>query len=252
MESIAELAQLIAGSKNTVFFGGAGVSTESGIPDFRSEAGLYAAQQNYGHSPEELLSFSLFKRYPALFFRYYKENLIHRTARPNTAHLVLAEMEQAWNLQAVITQNIDGLHQVAGSERVLELHGSNHRQYCMGCGARYDLDYILDTANCNDSPIPVCSICGSMVRPDVVLYEEGLDESVIRAAVQAISNAELLIVGGTSLAVYPAAGLLQYFNGNSLVLLNKSETPADQHAQLVIRNSIGEVLEKTLKTLGSL
>ena len=246
---IETLAELIQSSENTVFFGGAGVSTESGIPDFRSEAGLYAAQQNYGYTPEELLSYSLFKREPELFFRYYKENLIHQTAQPNAAHRALAEMERKWNLQAVITQNIDGLHQMAGSACVLELHGSNQRQFCMACGALYDLSYIMDTANCKDGAIPHCNTCGGMIRPDVVLYEEGLNESTVEAAVLAIASAELIIVGGTSLAVYPAAGLLRYFKGNAIVLINKSETPMDQQAQLVIRDAIGEVLGGALEHL---
>jgi len=248
MSRIGELARLIAESKNTVFFGGAGVSTESGIPDFRSEAGLYAAQENYGYAPEELLSHSLFRREPGLFFRYYQENLIHVDAKPNAAHLALAELERRGLMQAVITQNIDGLHQAAGSEWVFELHGSNWRQYCMACGVKYDLAYTLDAVNCKDG-VPVCAACGGLVRPDVVLYGEGLDETVVSASVHAISRAELLIVGGTSLAVYPAAGLLGYFKGDALVLINKSETPADRHARFVIHDAIGEVLGEALACL---
>ena len=247
MSQIETFAQMIRDSKHTVFFGGAGVSTESGIPDFRSESGLYAAQENYGYSPEELLSYGLFRRDPALFFRYYKENLIHINAKPNAAHEALAKLEQNGLMQAVITQNIDGLHQAAGSKSVVELHGSNQRQYCMDCGANYDLNYIMDEANCKSGCMPYCRTCGSMVRPDVVLYEEGLDETVIQSAVSAIGAAQLLIVGGTSLAVYPAAGLLRYFNGNMLALINKSETPMDGQAQLVIRDSIGSILSAALE-----
>ena len=234
---IEALSRLIGTSNNTVFFGGAGASTESGIPDFRSEAGLHKARQMYGHPPEELLSRTFFDREPELFFRYYKENLIARDAKPNAAHIKLAQLERSGKLQAIVTQNIDGLHQAAGSQNVLELHGSNWRQYCMNCKAKYSLDYILAQGG-----VPNCEKCGGIVRPDVVLYEEGLDGAVLGAAAQAIADAELLIVGGTSLAVYPAAGLLRYFSGGSLVLINKSETLADRNAKLVIRGSIGAVL----------
>jgi len=243
-----QLAKWIQESHSTVFFGGAGVSTESGIPDFRSESGLYNAQQVYGYSPEELLSHSLFIRQPSLFFRYYRENLIARHAQPNAAHLTLAKMEQAGLLKAVITQNIDGLHQAAGSKEVMELHGSNWRQYCVNCSLRYDLDYVLSPDIVHNG-IPICGHCGGIVRPDVVLYEEGLDEAVMGAAIQAISDAKLLLVGGTSLAVYPAAGLLRYFRGNRLVLINKSETPYDNRAQLIIRDFIGEVMSEVWETI---
>jgi NAD-dependent deacetylase len=236
MELTEKLYQLIRASKNTVFFGGAGVSTESGIPDFRSESGLFKTRQVYGHSPEELLSHTFFNRETELFFRYYKENLIAHDAKPNAAHIALAELEKIGKLQAVITQNIDGLHQAAGSKNVIELHGSNWRQYCLDCGEKYSLEYIFS------QDIPKCEKCEGIVRPDVILYEEGLDNGVVSAAIQAITNAELLIVGGTSLAVYPAAGLLRYFGGSHLVLINKSETPADNNAQLIIRHSIGKVL----------
>ena len=249
MRQSEELARLIAESANTVFFGGAGVSTESGIPDFRSESGLYAAQKTYGHSPEELLSSGLFRRDPALFFRYYKENLIHMDAKPNAAHQALADLERQGRMQAVITQNIDGLHQAAGSRTVWELHGSNWRQLCMGCGTRYDLPYIMDPTNCKDGLIPICAKCGKTVRPDVVLYGEGLDNAVVEGAIAAIAAAELLIVGGTSLAVYPAAGLLGYFRGGNLVLVNKSETSADKHATLVIHEAIGEVFGNVMGIL---
>jgi len=236
MNQIQELSSLIKNSENTVFFGGAGVSTESGIPDFRSETGLYHARQVFGKEPEYLLSHTCFAREPELFYRYYKENLIAADAKPNAAHTALAKLEEKGKLQAVVTQNIDGLHQAAGSKNVFELHGSNWRQYCVKCGKKYDLPYILKQAG-----IPKCD-CGGTVRPDVVLYEEGLDSKVMEGALMAIAGAELLIVGGTSLAVYPAAGLIQYFAGKSLVLINKSETPADKNARLVIRDSIGEVL----------
>ena len=251
MRQIEALTQLIEQSKSIVFFGGAGVSTESGIPDFRSESGLYKAQQDYGYPPEELLSYGLFSRNPALFFRYYKENLISKDAKPNAAHKALAALEHSGRLKAVITQNVDGLHQAAGSETVHELHGSNWRQYCMTCGTPYELAYILDPANCKDDLIPLCTKCGGTVRPDVVLYGEGLDQEVIEAALEAISTADLLIIGGTSLAVYPAAGLLNYFKGDKLVLINKSETPADKRAELVIHEAIGEVLGKVLEQISS-
>ena len=236
MTQIEQLSQWIIQSASTVFFGGAGVSTESGIPDFRSESGLYRAKQVYGYPPEELLSHRFFVRHPELFFKYYRENLIAREAKPNPAHLALAKWEARGLLQAVVTQNIDGLHQAAGSENVLELHGSNWRQYCVKCREKYDLDYILAREG-----VPECAACGGAVRPDVVLYGEQLDDSVVSAAVNAIAGAELLIVGGTSLAVYPAAGLLRYFNGPHLALINRSETPYDAQADLVIRGSIGEV-----------
>ncbi|GHU79834.1 NAD-dependent protein deacetylase [Clostridia bacterium] len=244
-----DLVELIRRSKRTVFFGGAGVSTESGIPDFRSEAGLYAAKSVYGHTPEELLSHSLFVREPALFFRYYKENLVALDAKPNAAHLALAKLEAHGLLDAVVTQNIDGLHQAAGSLTVYELHGSNWRQYCLECGVKYSLDYVLDPVHCKDEWIPICSRCGGTVRPDVILYEEGLDDAVVTSAVHVIANADLLIVGGTSLAVYPAAGLLRYFKGDNLVLINKTTTPYDDLAQMVIHDSIGKVLGEVIEQL---
>ena len=247
MSQIETLAQMIRDSKHTVFFGGAGVSTESGIPDFRSESGLYAAQEAYGYAPEELISQSLFRRDPGLFFRYYKENLIFRDVKPNAAHRALAELERRDRLRAVVTQNIDGLHQAAGSQNVIELHGTNERQFCMSCGQHYPLDYILDPAHCRDGVVPRCAKCGGIVRPDVVLYEEGLDEMVIAAAIDAIAAADLLIVGGTSLAVYPAAGLLEYFRGKSLVLINKSETSYDGRAKLCIHDAIGDVMETVMR-----
>ncbi|MDR0917031.1 MAG: NAD-dependent protein deacylase [Oscillospiraceae bacterium] len=225
-----------------VFFGGAGVSTESGIPDFRSETGLYAAREVYGRSPEDLISHTCFVEEPELFFRYYKANLVAPDAKPNPAHYALAELESRSLLTAVVTQNIDGLHQDAGSHNVLELHGSNARQYCVKCGATYTLDYIMHS----DDIVPKCAKCGGIVRPDVVLYEEGLDERVMTAAQRAISKARTLIVGGTSLAVYPAAGLVRYFAGDTLVLLNKSPTQYDSSADIVIREPIGETMSAVM------
>lgn len=245
---LTQLADWISRSGHTVFFGGAGVSTESGIPDFRSSTGLYTAKSTYGYTPEELLSHTAFLREPALFFRYYKENLVAPCAKPNAAHLALAAWEQEGLVQTVITQNIDGLHQAAGSKHVLELHGSNHRHYCMQCKERYPLDYILEEAHCAGG-IPLCRTCGGTVRPDVVLYEEGLDETVLAAAMQVLSEAQLLLVGGTSLSVYPAAGLLRYFHGEHLVLINQSETAYDGEANLVICEQIGTVLQNVRKRM---
>ena len=241
MTQIKELSDFIQISKNTVFFGGAGVSTDSGIPDFRSASGLYSTQLTYGYHPEELLSHSFFRHRPGLFFRYYRENLIARQAMPNAAHISLARLEEKGLLKAIITQNIDGLHQAAGSKNVLELHGSNWRQHCNQCKAKYVLEYVLAPKNIRND-IPICQHCGGIVRPDVVLYEEPLDDTIMQTAIQAISLASLLIVGGTSLAVYPAAGLLRYFGGQHLVLINKSQTPYDNQAEVVIHDAIGEVL----------
>lgn len=240
-----QLAQIIKESGSIVFFGGAGVSTESGIPDFRSEEGLYRALDKFGLSPETLLSHSFFKSNPEEFFEYYIENLIHADAKPNAAHAALAELERQDKLQAVITQNIDGLHQMAGSKTVYELHGSVFRNYCMHCGRRYELAYILSPLKSRNR-IPICKICGGIVRPDVVLYEEPLHNDVMQEAVRAIWSADTLIVGGTSLAVYPAAGLINYFNGKHLVLINRSQTPYDDRAELVIHDSIGKVLTEAV------
>lgn len=228
-------------SRSVVFFGGAGVSTESNIPDFRSEAGLYKAMNDYGYSPEHMLSATFFRNHTEQFYDYYKNNLIYREALPNKAHLALAELEAEGKLTAVVTQNIDGLHQKAGSKTVYELHGSVLRNVCMDCGAKYDLDYIMDDENCRKG-VPYCAKCRGIVKPDVVLYEEPLDETVIMGAVDAISKADTLIVGGTSLVVYPAAGLINYFRGKDLILINKSETGYDSKATLVINDSIGKVL----------
>lgn len=228
-------------SEKVVFFGGAGVSTESNIPDFRSEAGLYKAMNDYGYSPEHMLSRTFFMNHTEKFYDYYKKNLIYPDAQPNKAHLALAKLEEDGKLKAVVTQNIDGLHQKAGSRTVYELHGSVLRNICMDCGAKYDLDYIMDENNCHNG-MPHCEKCGGLVKPDVVLYEEPLDDSVIMGAVQAISEADTMIVGGTSLVVYPAAGLINYFRGKDLILINKSETGYDSQATLVINDSIGKVL----------
>lgn len=228
-------------SKKIVFFGGAGVSTESNIPDFRSESGLYQAVSQYGQSPETMLSHSFFMNHMDTFFDYYKNNLIYQDAKPNKAHEALARLEQEGKLTAVVTQNIDGLHQLAGSKNVYELHGSVLRNYCMDCNAFYDLDYIMDPNHC-DGDIPKCEKCGGIIKPDVVLYEEALDEDVISGAINAISKADTLIVGGTSLVVYPAAGLINYFRGNNLILINKSQTQYDDRATLVVNDAIGKVL----------
>ena len=241
------LKKIIDSSKNIVFFGGAGVSTESGIPDFRSEKGLYHAKTEYGRSPEDMLSIDFFEEDPVTFFDYYKKNLIATWAKPNDAHIALAKLEEMGKLKAVITQNIDGLHQMAGSKTVYELHGSVHRNRCRWCGKKYGLDYILDEKNCINAKgemdgVPRCS-CGGIVKPEVVLYGEMLDEDCIRASVEAITSADTLIIGGTSLAVYPAAGFVHYFRGNNLVVINMSATAMDHNADLVIRDPIGEVLK---------
>lgn len=237
------LKKIIDESKNIVFFGGAGVSTESNIPDFRSEKGLYQAQQEYGRSPEEMLSHTFFIRHMKIFYDYYKKNLIYPDAEPNKAHRALAKLEAEGKLKAIVTQNIDGLHQKAGSKNVYELHGSVLRNYCMKCHEFHSLEDIMNSANCDEEGIPRCKKCGGIVKPDVVLYEEGLDEACINGAVEAISHADTLIIGGTSLVVYPAAGLIRYFRGKNLVLINKSVTPYDSHADLVINEAIGKVMD---------
>lgn len=231
-----QLQTLIDQSDNIVFFGGAGVSTESGIPDFRSIDGLY--HQKYDVPPEIILSRSYFDEHPAEFFRFYRDKMLPLDAKPNAAHRKLAELEQIGKLKAIITQNIDGLHQAAGSQNVLELHGSIHRNYCMKCHKFYHAMYIRSSEG-----IPHCS-CGGIIKPDVVLYEEPLDSKTLENAIAAISSAELLIVGGTSLNVYPAAGLLRYFYGSHLVIINRDPTPADKSAELVIADKIGTVLEQ--------
>ncbi|QHI72419.1 NAD-dependent protein deacylase [Aminipila terrae] len=246
-KEIEQLSKIIENSSNIVFFGGAGVSTESNIPDFRSESGLYSAVHKYGQSPETMLSHSFFNNHLETFYDYYKNNLIYTEAKPNKAHLALAKLEAEGKLKAVVTQNIDGLHQLAGSKTVFELHGSVLRNNCMRCGEFYDLDYIMNPVNCKDKEglktlIPVCTKCGGTVKPDVVLYEECLNDDVIQGAVDAISQADTLIVGGTSLVVYPAAGLINYFHGKNLVLINKTQTQYDHKANLVIYDAIGKVL----------
>jgi len=236
------LKKIIDNSSSVVFFGGAGVSTESNIPDFRSEKGLYTAQKQYGYSPEEMLSHSFFVRHMKTFYDYYKKNLIYLDAEPNKAHKALAYLEKKGKLKAIVTQNIDGLHQKAGNEKVFELHGSVLRNYCMDCGKFYDVEYIMDEDNCKEG-VPHCKECGGVVKPDVVLYEEALDDNCMVGAIRAIEKADTLIIGGTSLVVYPAAGLIRYFRGNNLVLINKQATPYDDRADLVINDSIGKVME---------
>jgi len=238
---MSDLGEVIAGSRRIVFFGGAGVSTESGIPDFRSADGLYSQESGVNYPPEEVLSHSFFISHPQEFYTYYTANLIHPEARPNTAHLVLARWERQGILTSVVTQNIDGLHQMAGSTNVCELHGSVHRNYCMSCGKKYGLDVVLAA-----DPVPYCD-CGGMIRPDVVLYEENLDEAVLNQSMRDISAADTLIVGGTSLNVYPAAGLLQFFSGDNLVLINKDPTPADRRATLVLHAPIAQTLANFLQ-----
>ena len=236
------LKNIIDDSKSIVFFGGAGVSTESGIPDFRSEKGLYSAQKQYGFSPEEILSHTFFVRHMEVFFDYYKKNLIYMDAQPGDAHRTLAHLEREGKLKAVVTQNIDGLHQKAGSRNVFELHGSVLRNYCMDCGEYHDVVYIMNEEYCRNG-IPLCRKCGGVVKPDVVLYEEVLDDECVNGAISAISAADTLIIGGTSLVVYPAAGLIRYFRGNNLVLINKQATGYDSKANLVINDQIGKVMK---------
>ena len=235
MEAAEKLQKIIDARDNLVFFGGAGVSTESGIPDFRSVDGLY--HQHYEYPPETILSHSFFMRNPEGFYKFYHDKMLALDAEPNAAHRKLAELERAGKLKAVITQNIDGLHQKAGSRKVLELHGSVHRNYCMKCHQFYDAWYIK-----NAPGVPRCETCGGMIKPDVVLYEESLDQNVLQESVLAISRAQVLIVGGTSLVVYPAAGLLRYFQGEALVVINKGATSADRNADLLIQEPIGQVL----------
>ena len=234
MEGIELLKKWIDESDNIVFFGGAGVSTESGIPDFRREDGLY--RQKYSYQTEEIISHTFFVRNPEVFFEFYKDKMMALAAKPNPAHKALARLEQEGKLTAVITQNIDGLHQAAGSKNVLELHGSIHRNYCQKCGKFYDAAYVKASKG-----IPRCE-CGGVIKPDVVLYEEGLDQDVIRQSVYAIANADTLIIGGTSLAVYPAASFIDYFRGRHLVVINKGATAREVGAELVISAPIGEVL----------
>lgn len=238
---VPELEKMLQSHKNIVFFGGAGVSTESGIPDFRSVDGLY--HQKFKYPPETMLSHSFYESHTAEFFDFYRQKLIVHGARPNAAHLRLAKLEQQGKVRAVVTQNIDGLHQAAGSRNVFELHGSTLRNFCTRCGKFYPVSFIEEAGKSGDG-IPRCADCGAIVKPDVVLYEEGLDEATLDGAIQAIHAADLLIVGGTSLAVYPAAGLLRYFRGSDLVVINKQPTPADSMASLVLNLPIGEALRE--------
>ncbi len=238
MDQIKRLQEMVDESNNIVFFGGAGVSTESNIPDFRSADGLY--QETYKYPPEQVVSHTFFVQKPELFYEFYKSKMMFLDAKPNKAHKKLAEMEEKRKLKAVITQNIDGLHQLAGSKHVLELHGSIHRNYCQRCGRFYDAKYVKESEG-----IPMCD-CGGIVKPDVVLYEEGLDSMTIQQSVRAISEAEMLMIGGTSLVVYPAASFIDYFNGKYLVVINKSATSRDAQADLCIQESIGEVLGKII------
>jgi len=234
-DKIIKLKEIIDGTDNLVFFGGAGVSTESGIPDFRSTDGLY--NMKYKYPPETIVSHTFFVRRTEEFYEFYKDKMMALDAKPNKAHYKLAEWEKAGKCKAVVTQNIDGLHQMAGSKNVLELHGSIHRNYCTKCGKFFDAAYVK-----NSQGIPVCDACHGIIKPDVVLYEEGLDNNIISRAIRAISEADVLIIGGTSLAVYPAAGMIDYFRGSHLILINRSSTPRDRQADLIINDSIGEVL----------
>ena len=237
MSEIETLQKWINESSRIVFFGGAGVSTESGVPDFRSVDGLY--NQKYDYPPEEILSHTFYRRKPEEFYRFYRDKMIYTDALPNKAHLKLAELEEKGKLTAVVTQNIDGLHQAAGSKKVYELHGSVLRNYCENCGKFFDINYIIESDG-----VPKCNKCNGPVKPDVVLYEEGLDSNTMNGALNAISNADMLIIGGTSLNVYPAAGLIDYYRGNRLVLINMSKTPMDYKADLVIYDKIGKVLSQ--------
>lgn len=233
-DELKQLQQIVDNAERIAFFGGAGVSTESGLPDFRSADGLY--HQHYAYPPETMLSRTFFDRNPEEFFRFYRDKMLILDAEPNAAHHKLAQLENAGKLTAVITQNIDGLHQKAGSRNVLELHGSIMRNHCMQCGKFFGPEYVAEADG-----IPHCDNCGGIVKPDVVLYEEGLNSNVMAAAVKAIRDADVLIVGGTSLAVYPAAGLLQYFNGDTLILINRDPTPYDAQADLLVKGKIGEI-----------
>lgn len=235
MDKIEQFVKLVEGSNNIVFFGGAGVSTESGIPDFRSTDGLY--NQTYKFPPETILSHTFYTRNPEEFYKFYHDKMLCLTAKPNAAHLKLAELEKQGKLKAIITQNIDGLHQAAGSKNVLELHGSVHRNYCTKCHKFFDAQYMKEHAG-----VPVCDECGGIIKPDVVLYEESLNNDVLEAAVDYIAKADMLIIGGTSLIVYPAAGLVRYYKGHKLVVINKGETSMDGQADLVLPESIGKVM----------
>lgn len=243
-EKVEQLFKILKESNHIVFFGGAGISTSSGIPDFRSCNGLYSKKLNCNFTPEQAVSHTFFVQYPEEFFDFYKKNLIYPEAKPNDCHMALVKLEQMGKLKAIITQNIDGLHQAAGSKKVYELHGSVHRNYCMKCHTFYNADYVLASEN-----IPRCKKCGAVIKPDVVLYEEPLNDQIFADAISAIQEADTLIIGGTSLVVYPAAGLIDYFNGEHLILINKSVTSADRRANLVINDSIDKVLDNAIKRL---
>ena len=244
MTKVEKLSEILSNSVSAVFFGGAGMSTESGIPDFRSASGIYNQKLNRTFSPEEMASHGFFVSHPEEFFDFYRERFVYLDAKPNAGHLALAELERRGILKAVITQNIDGLHQIAGSRVVYELHGSIRRSYCVKCGAKYDIDFVM-----NNKPVPHCQQCGGIVKPDVVLYGESLDSDTISNSIQAIIKADTLIVGGTSLIVYPAAGLVDYFHGKHLILINKTATRADADAELVIRENIGATLAESVALL---
>ncbi len=244
MNEFTELIDIIKNSSNIVFFGGAGVSTESGIPDFRGKSGIYTTAASSEYSPEEMLHRSFFERYPERFMQYYRDNMIFPKAKPNAAHIALAKLEEIGKLSAVITQNIDGLHQLAGSKNVIELHGSTLRNYCIKCGAVYGIEKITGS-----TAVPVCDKCGGMIRPDVVLYGESLKADSLYKAGEEIINADVLVVGGTSLTVHPAADLVADYTGDHLIIINRSRTPYDRYAELVIREPIAEVFESILEKI---
>lgn len=244
MAEIEKLGTWILESKRIVFFGGAGISTESGIPDFRSAAGIYHQENKLSYSPEEILSRPFFNRHPEVFYDFYRTKMLHPEARPNPAHQLLAALEKAGRLKAIVTQNIDGLHQMAGSQNVLELHGSIHRNYCMSCHEFYTLDQVMQ----GPAPVPLCMACQGVIKPDVVLYGENLNEDTMERSIRAIAEADLLLIGGTSLTVQPAAHLVTYYQGGRTVLLNASSTPYDSRADLLITDPIGAVMD-TLKTV---
>jgi len=238
---INKFKTLIEKSKNIVFLGGAGTSTESNIPDFRSANGLYSKKLKNNISPEEILSIKFFNQNPGMFYEYYRENLLYLEATPNSAHYALAKLEKMNKLKAIITQNIDGLHQMAGSTNVIEIHGSLHKNYCQNCGKKFTLNYILSQEN-----IPLCDECKSIIRPDVVMYGEMLDEKLLAESVEYINEADLMIIGGTSLVVYPVAGLVRYFKGDDIVIINQTETNYDDRASILFKEPIGEVLKKVV------
>lgn len=243
-KKVEKFKNILNESNNIVFFGGAGVSTASNIPDFRSSNGLYSKKLNKHFTPEQAVSHTFFERYTEEFYNFYRENLVYLDAEPNACHKALVQLEEMGKLKAIVTQNIDGLHQKAGSKEVYELHGSVLRNYCTNCTCHYDVNYIM-----NQKGIPKCERCGGIVKPDVVLYEEGLDDTVIKNSIEAIAKADTLIIGGTSLIVYPAAGLINYFQGRKLVLINKTKTPADNKADLVINDSIDIVMKDAITVL---